>query len=82
MREFGVAQQRLGRNAADIEAHPAPVLGLDDCGVQSELGGANGRDISARAGSKNDDVIVVAHALPLPYVVFGHPPAHPPKITP
>ena len=33
-----------------IEAHSAPVLGFDDCGVQPQLGGTNGRDISAGAG--------------------------------
>jgi hypothetical protein len=32
--EFGVAQQRFGRNAADVETDSAPVLGFDDCGVQ------------------------------------------------
>ena len=56
--EFGVAQQRLRRDAADVEADPAPVLGFDDGGVQPELGGANGRDVSAGTGSENDDVIV------------------------
>ena len=64
VRQFGVAQQRLGRDAADVEAYPAPVLGFDDCGVQSELGGANGRDVSAGAGSENDDVIVGHPAQP------------------
>ena len=64
VRELGVAQQRLGRDAADVEADPAPVLGFDDCGVQPELGGANGRDVSAGAGSENDDVIVGHAAQP------------------
>ena len=58
VRQFGIAQQRLRRDAADIEAYAAPVLGFDDCGVQPELGGTNGRDVSAGAGSENDDVIV------------------------
>ena len=58
VREFGVAQQRLRRDAADVEAHPAPVLGFDDCGVQPELGGADRCDVPAGACSENDDVIV------------------------
>ncbi len=62
--ELGVAQQRLRRDAADIEAHPAPVLGFDDGGVQPELGGADRRDVSAGAGSENDDVIVGHAAYP------------------
>ncbi len=62
--ELGVAQQRLRRDAPDVEAHAAPVLGLDDGGAQTELGGTNGRDVSAGAGSENDDVIV-GHATTL-----------------
>ena len=58
VREFGVAQQRLGRDAADVEADSAPVLRFDDRGVQAELRGANSRDISAGAGPEDDDVIV------------------------
>ena len=56
--EFGVAQQRFGRDAADVEADAAPVLGFDDRGVQAQLRGTDGRDISAGAGSEDDDVIV------------------------
>jgi len=61
VREFGVAQQRLGRNAADVEANPAPVLRLDDRGGKAELCGANGRNLSAGAGPEDDDVIVRSH---------------------
>ena len=62
--QFSVAQQRLRRNAADIEAHPAPVLRLDDCGVESELRGADGCDIPARSGTEDDDVIVSHESYP------------------
>ncbi len=58
VREFGVAQQRFGRDAADVEADSAPVLRLDDCGVQTKLRGANRSNISAGTGSENNDVIV------------------------
>jgi hypothetical protein len=34
VREFGVAQQRLGRDAADVEADSAPILRLNDGGIQ------------------------------------------------
>ena len=64
VREFRVAQQRLGRDAADVEAHPTPVLRFDDRGVQAELGGTNGRDVTAGAGAEDDDVIV-SHGLSL-----------------
>ena len=57
--QFGVAQQGLRRDAADIEADPAPILVFDDGGVQPELSGANRRNISAGAGSENDEVIGV-----------------------
>ena len=58
MGEFGIAQQRLGRDAADIQADPAPVFGFDDCGVETELRGADGRHISSGTGPEDDDVKV------------------------
>src|SRR5690606_36449420 len=56
--QFGVAQQRLRRDAPDVETHAAPVLGFDDGGVQPQLGGADGRDVPTGARSQHDDVIV------------------------
>jgi len=35
VREFGVAQQRLRRDTADVEAHSAPVIRLHDGGIQA-----------------------------------------------
>ena len=61
--EFRGMEHRLGRDAPDVEADAAPVLGFDDGGVQSELGGADGGDISAGAGTEHDDVIV-SHGSP------------------
>ncbi len=61
VRELGVAQQRLGRDTADVEAHPAPVLVLDHGHPQPELGGADRSHVTAGAGTENDDVIV-SHA--------------------
>ena len=44
--ELGVAQQRLARDAADVEADPAPVLLLDDRGL-AQLSGADGGHVPA-----------------------------------
>ena len=62
MRELGVAQQRLRRDASDIEAHPAPVLLLDHRGAESELSGANCGDIAARTRAEDDDIEMAGHA--------------------
>ena len=58
VRELGVAQQRLGRDAADVEADPAPVLLLDDGDRLAELGGADRGDVPTGAGTEDDDVEV------------------------
>ncbi|CKQ44406.1 Uncharacterised protein [Mycobacterium tuberculosis] len=71
MDQFGVAQQRLGWDTADIEAYSAPVLGFDDCSAQAELCGANRRDIPAGTGSENDDVIVGHGPYPNGRVLVG-----------
>ena len=52
-----VLEQRLGRNAAPVEAGAAERrLALDDGGLQAELRGANGGDVPAGAGADDDDV--------------------------
>src|ERR1700736_5978295 len=56
--EFGVAQQGLRRDAADVETDSAPVFGFDDGRVQSQLCGADSRYVSAGSGSEDDNVIV------------------------
>ena len=63
---LGGVQQRLGRDAADIEAGAAKRRALLDHGdLQAELGGLDGADIAARAGSDDDDII--SHFSILPY---------------
>src|SRR6516165_9028858 len=58
---FRSIEQGLGRNAANIEAGAAIGLALfDNSDFQAELGGADGADIPARAGS--DDNEIVGHA--------------------
>jgi hypothetical protein len=49
MIDFGRAQQRLGRNAAPVEADAAEILALDDRCFQTQLGRADRRDIAAGA---------------------------------
>ena len=50
-------QQRLGRNAADVDARAAErLVHLDANGGQPELRGTNGGDITARAAADDDDV--------------------------
>ena len=63
--DLGTAQQRLGRDAAPVEADAAQVLALDDGGLHAELGGADRRDIAARAATDDDEVeLLVSHRRP------------------
>ena len=65
-------QQRLGRDAADVEAGAAQrrVL-LDDRHLQAELGGADRRHIAAGAGADHDEV-EDSFAMSSPHAT-GHP---------
>ena len=62
---FGRAQQRLGRDAAPVEADSAEQFALDDRGLQPELRGADRRDIAAGARAEDDEVVSVSHWFPL-----------------
>ena len=54
---LGRREQRLGRNAADVDARAAErLVHLDADGVQAELRGANRGDISAGSAADDDDV--------------------------
>src|SRR5258707_14241067 len=65
-------QQRLRGDAADIEAGAAePVAALDAGGLQAELRCADRRDVAARAGADDDDVVGVSHGRFLPGLFFG-----------
>ncbi len=46
--------ERLGGDAADIEAGAARLAFFDDDGVDAELSGADGADIAARAGADDE----------------------------
>ena len=65
VRQLGVAQQRLGRDAADVEADAAPVLLLDDRDLLAELRGADRGDVPTRAGTEDDDVVALSHGVTL-----------------
>src|SRR6185503_1791193 len=61
-------QQRLGRDAAHVEAGAAQCLlavlageGVDAGGLQAQLRGADRGHIAGRAGADDDDVEFVAH---------------------
>jgi hypothetical protein len=58
LEHFRGVQQRLGRNAADVEAGAAMRLALfDDGDLEPELGGADGADITAGAGADDDEIV-------------------------
>src|SRR6516164_2488109 len=54
--DFRRAQQRLGRDAAPVEADAAEVGFLDDRGLEAELCCADRGDIAAGSGADDDDV--------------------------
>src|SRR5699024_10867417 len=66
----GVLQQRLGRDAADVEADTSPVLLLDDGHLLAQLARADRRDIPTRTGAQDNNVKVIGHrgqyAVPVP----------------
>src|SRR5690606_42149135 len=59
--QLGIAQQRLGRDAAHVQADASPVLLLDDRRAQPELGGTDGSRVSSRTRAQDHDVVVSAH---------------------
>ena len=59
--QLRVAQQRLGRDAADVQAHSPPVAFLDDAGLQAELGGTDGGNVATGTGAEHADVVFVGH---------------------
>ena len=61
---LGRAQQRLGRDAAPVEADAAEIVALDDGGLEAKLRGADGADIAARPRADDDDVeIGLSHSI-------------------
>ena len=57
-----VFEQRLGGNAAPVEARAAEHgLPLDDGGRQAELRGADRGDVAAGAGADDDEIVAIGH---------------------
>ena len=60
--DFRGAQQRLGGNAAPVQADAAQMFALDDGRLEAKLCGADGRHIAAGAGADDENVeTVVGH---------------------
>ena len=56
--ELGGVQQRLGGDAADVEAGAAVGGALLDHGhLQAELGGTDGADVAAGSGADDDQIV-------------------------
>jgi len=55
--QFGIAQQRLGGNAAPVEAYPAKVLALHARHRLAELSRPDRRDIAARPTANYYDIV-------------------------
>jgi hypothetical protein len=65
MEHLGRAQQRLGGDAAPVEADAAQVVALDDRRLEAELRRPDRRDVAARPGADDDDVeALLSHARP------------------
>src|SRR5690606_33368348 len=77
VRELGVPQQRLGRDAPDVEADAAPVLLLDDGHLLAQLARADRRDIPTGAGAQDNNVKVIGHGVSMPSGAGRRPPGTP-----
>ena len=56
--EFGIEQQRLGWNAAHVQARAAEKsIFFNECGFQAPLARADGRGVSGRSAADDGDVI-------------------------
>jgi hypothetical protein len=57
MVNFRAAQQRLGRNAAPVQADAAEIGFFHDRGLEPELRRADRRDIAAGTGADDDEIV-------------------------
>ena len=66
LEQLGRVEQRLGRDAADVEAGAAQRLAaLGAGGLEAQLRGADRGDIAAGAGADHQDVeiVILSHSL-------------------
>src|SRR5665213_406290 len=61
MRELSISQQRLRRNAADVQADSAPILLLHHCCAETELCRADSRGVPAWSCTEYDEIKVGGH---------------------
>ncbi len=59
--QMGVGQERLGGNAAPVQADSAELVALDAQDALLELGGADGAGVSGGTAADHGDVEVVGH---------------------
>ena len=60
--EGGRLEERLGRDAAAVEARAADLVLVDEGDLEAELGGPEGGRVAAGAGAEDDEVEVVGRA--------------------
>ncbi|GGX54710.1 hypothetical protein GCM10007392_22700 [Saccharospirillum salsuginis] len=60
---FRRAQQRLGGNAAPVQADAAQMFAFYQGGCHSQLGGANSRDVATGATANHDQIVCLHSAL-------------------
>ena len=60
--QLGRFEQRLGRDAADVEARPADLALVHERHAHAQLGGPEGGGVAAGAGAKDDQVEIGAGA--------------------
>ena len=67
----GGIQERLGRDAANVQAGAAQGLAtLNHSGFQAQLGAADGADIATRAGADHDHIKLCHGVFPLNLASF------------
>src|SRR6266478_6110807 len=70
MKDLGRAQQRLGRDAAPVQADAAEIGFFHDRGLETELRRADRGDIAAGTGTDDDDVVgCIGHVYSLVLIV-------------
>src|SRR3954447_10375893 len=62
--DIGAVQQRLGGDAADIDAYPSELVALDYGRGESELRRPDSADITGRSAANDDHVVRICHGLP------------------
>src|SRR5207248_6282630 len=70
-RDICGVEQRLGGNAADVDAYPAELLLLDHRGAHAQLGGPDGGDVAGRPPAQDDYVKLTRQKPPFPNAEVG-----------